>query len=124
VIKLEATAEILAKKIFYRGATFKGRDVFDLAVTLTMAPQEAFRALAATKSAHGVLLSRLDQLATLPPDQLHADVRVTSRGEPHLKNMVEIAKQAVISFGKDGPGESRKGPQMKSQKTPYQGWER
>jgi hypothetical protein len=39
-IKRERPAEVIAKKIYYRGASFKARDVFDLAGTFIVKPDE------------------------------------------------------------------------------------
>jgi hypothetical protein len=39
-LQRERPREVIAKKIYYRGAVFKGRDVFDLACTYRLMPEE------------------------------------------------------------------------------------
>jgi len=67
---LEATEEILAKKLFYRAARFQPRDVFDFVVAVESDRESAARALAAAASNHDLLTRRLEQLSQLPPEKL------------------------------------------------------
>jgi hypothetical protein len=64
--RLEATEEILAKKLFYRAARFQPRDVFDLVVVAEADPEAAVRAVAAAASERDILVRRLEQLSQLP----------------------------------------------------------
>src|SRR5262249_36890079 len=61
-IALEATEEILAKKLFHRAAFLKPRDVFDLVVTSKMLPGAAQAAIEAAASRRGLQLARLQEL--------------------------------------------------------------
>jgi Nucleotidyl transferase AbiEii toxin, Type IV TA system len=67
---LEATEEILAKKLFYRAAQFQPRDVFDFVVTIEKDRASAARALAAATANHDLLARRIEQLSRLPLDKL------------------------------------------------------
>ncbi len=69
-IAVDPVSEILAKKLFYRPATFKPRDVYDLSAAIDLAPLEAARAVAAAASKKDVVLRRLAELAKLDPDTL------------------------------------------------------
>jgi len=67
---LEATEEILAKKLFYRPARFQPRDVFDFVVAVESDRASAMRALAAAASNRDLLTRRHEQLSKLSPDKL------------------------------------------------------
>lgn len=88
-IKIEATSEILAKKLLYRAALFKPRDVFDMAVALELDRPSAITALRATTSVSDVLLRRLKTLAALVPDALTSDILFTDKGRRFATDMVE-----------------------------------
>jgi hypothetical protein len=62
---LEATEEILAKKLFYRAAHFQPRDVFDFAVVIERDRASAVRALAAAGANRDILSRRIEQLSRL-----------------------------------------------------------
>ena len=65
---LEATEEILAKKLFYRAKYFQPRDVFDFAIDRDRS--SAARALAAAAANRELLTCRIEQLSRLPVDRL------------------------------------------------------
>jgi hypothetical protein len=67
---LEATEEILAKKLLYRAAQFQPRDVFDFVVAIEKDPVSAARALAAAAANRDLLTRRFEQLSRLPLDRL------------------------------------------------------
>ena len=48
LIAVDPVTEILAKKLFYRAATFKIRDIYDLSAAIDLAPDEAARAVRAS----------------------------------------------------------------------------
>jgi hypothetical protein len=73
-ILLEATEEILAKKLFFRAALLKPRDVFDLVAASMMLPAAAKTAVEASASRREAQLRRLNALAATPPDQLLRDI--------------------------------------------------
>jgi len=78
-ILLEATEEILAKKLFFRAALLKPRDVFDLVAASMMLPAAAKTAVEASASRREAQLRRLNALAASPPDQLLAGHRADRR---------------------------------------------
>jgi hypothetical protein len=73
-IRLEATEEILAKKLYYRAALLKPRDVFDLVAAARMFPSAAEAAVEASAPRRQAQLKRLEALAAAPPDQLLRDI--------------------------------------------------
>jgi len=95
LVALEATAEILAKKLLYRADTFKARDVFDMSVALALDCQAALHALRATERTRPALLKRLAALAKAPQAALTKDIILTEAGEPYAENMVAKLLQAV-----------------------------
>lgn len=96
-VPLEATAEILAKKILYRAASFKPRDVFDVVRGLACDPAAARKAIDATKPVHPVLLRRLASLRKLDESVLLDDIDVTSSGRLYLVGMIDRLVGAVRS---------------------------
>jgi hypothetical protein len=72
-IRLEATEE-LAKKLYYRAALLKPRDVFDLVAAARMFPSAAEAAVEASAPRRQAQLKRLEALAAAPPDQLLRDI--------------------------------------------------
>lgn len=95
LVALEATAEILAKKLLYRADTFKARDVFDMSAALTLDRQAALHALRATERTRPALLKRLAALAKAPQAALTKDIILTEAGEPYAENMVAKLLQAM-----------------------------
>lgn len=73
-IMLEATEEILAKKLYYRAGLLKPRDVFDLVAAARVFPSAAEAAVEASASRRQAQLKRLEALAAAPPDQLLRDI--------------------------------------------------
>jgi hypothetical protein len=73
-IMLEATEEILAKKLYYRAALLKPRDVFDLVAVARMFPAAAEAAVEASAPRRSAQLKRLKALAAAPSDQLLRDI--------------------------------------------------
>ena len=74
VFLLETTEEILAKKLFYRAAHFKPRDVFDLVAVHRRDPASVASALRASSSRKPELERRLKDLSKQAPDQLASDI--------------------------------------------------
>jgi Nucleotidyl transferase AbiEii toxin, Type IV TA system len=73
-IVLETTEEILAKKLFFRAALLKPRDVFDVVAASLVQPAAATRAVEAAAPRRGSQVNRLHELAALPLDQLSQDI--------------------------------------------------
>jgi hypothetical protein len=101
-VVLEATSEILAKKLLYRADGFKGRDVFDMSTALAMDRASAIAALRATKRTRPALLRRLADMAAVPEGDLLRDIAMTQAGRTHAAGMVEKLLSAVAEV--DGPG--------------------
>jgi hypothetical protein len=100
-IVLDATSEILAKKLLYRADSFKARDAFDMAVALTIDRTAAVEALAATRRTRPALLRRLTAMRTLTPDDLVQDILVTDVGRPYLTGLVDVLLQAITTIDSD-----------------------
>ena len=96
-VPLDPVSEVLAKKLLYRAASFKPRDVFDLAAVLERDPPSAMAALDATRSMSDVLLRRLDALARLPPARHSCDIYPIGNATSLLDRMIETVKTAVIA---------------------------
>jgi hypothetical protein len=94
-IVLDATSEILAKKLLYRADSFKARDAFDMAVALALDHAAAVEALAATRRTRPALLRRLMAMRTLTPGDLAQDIMATEVGRPYLTGMVDALLQAI-----------------------------
>lgn len=92
---LEATEEILAKRLFYRAARFQPRDVFDFVVAMESDRESATRALAAAAPNHDLLMRRLGQLSQLPPDKLAEGILPIGNFSQVLPGMVEAARQLI-----------------------------
>jgi hypothetical protein len=58
-IRVETSAEIIAKKIWHRGAEFTARDLFDFALVAEREPEELRRIAAIVEERRDLLLSRL-----------------------------------------------------------------
>jgi predicted nucleotidyltransferase component of viral defense system len=60
-VQVETTAEIVAKKLKYRAAEFKGRDIFDVALVLERDPQVLGDISAIVVDAKAALVRRLER---------------------------------------------------------------
>lgn len=98
-IRLDATAEILAKKILYRAESFKARDVFDLSCALALDPDAAFKALAATRPVHAALARRLGALSKIDAKALSADLLMTETGRAYAEDMIAKVLAAMAQVG-------------------------
>jgi hypothetical protein len=78
-VKVETASEIVAKKVWHRGALFKARDIFDLAMVLDREPQ-------ALKAIAPILRARSD------------DILRRMDGTPDLREAFEALE--VLEFGK------------------------
>jgi Nucleotidyl transferase AbiEii toxin, Type IV TA system len=96
---LEATEEILAKKLFYRAARFQPRDVFDFVVAVESDRESATRALAAAASNHDLLTRRLEQLSQLPLEKLAEGILPIGDFSRIMPGMIEAARRFMQSAG-------------------------
>jgi predicted nucleotidyltransferase component of viral defense system len=94
---LEATEEILAKKLFYRAARFQPRDVFDFVVAVESDRESATRALAAAASRHDLLTRRFEQLSQLPLDMLAEGILPIGDFSRIVPGMIEAARRFMQS---------------------------
>ena len=62
-IDVDPPSEILAKRLFFRAASFLPRDVYDMSAAIDIAPDAAREAARAAASKKDVLMLRLDELA-------------------------------------------------------------
>ena len=69
-VMLDASSEILAKKLLYRADAFKSRDVFDMSAALALDRPSVVAALRATRPARPALLRRLTTMLAVPEDDL------------------------------------------------------
>jgi Nucleotidyl transferase AbiEii toxin, Type IV TA system len=98
-ILLEATEEILAKKLFFRAALLKPRDVFDLVAASMMLPAAAKTAVEASASRREAQLRRLNALAATPPDQLLRDIVPIGDFTKMVPTMIDSALAWIGSVG-------------------------
>jgi len=68
-VRLETSAEIVAKKVWYRGAALKARDLFDIALVVDREPQRLEAAKSYLLERRAAILERLEQ----QEDQLRDD---------------------------------------------------
>jgi predicted nucleotidyltransferase component of viral defense system len=100
---LEATEEILAKKLLYRAAQFQPRDVFDFVVAVEKDPVSAARALVAAAANHDLLVRRFEQLSRLPPDRLADGILPIGDFSRIVPGMLETARNFMRSAGAANP---------------------
>ena len=103
VIAVDPTEEILGKKILYRAASFKPRDVFDMAVGLDLEPEAALGALRATRPTHAALAQRLTGLAGYSADALTRDIVLTEAGRPYVITMLDRVRSSLDEVRREQP---------------------
>lgn len=59
-VQVETSAEIIAKKIWHRGAQFTARDIFDLAMVFEKEPAALLAIAPVLRDRRGVILARVD----------------------------------------------------------------
>ncbi|MBV9703767.1 MAG: nucleotidyl transferase AbiEii/AbiGii toxin family protein [Methylobacteriaceae bacterium] len=93
--RLEATEEILAKKLLYRAESLKPRDIFDLVVVGGADPDAAARAIAATSVKNAVVQRRLEQMSPLAADELARDIFPIGDFASIVPNMIAKARNLI-----------------------------
>jgi hypothetical protein len=73
-VPLDSSAEILAKKLYFRAALLKPRDLFDLVATHRADPSAAARALAASAPRRAEQMKRVAALRLAPMTTLEKDI--------------------------------------------------
>jgi predicted nucleotidyltransferase component of viral defense system len=97
-IALEATEEILAKKLFFRAALLKPRDAFDLVAASMISPRTARIAIDASAPRRDAQLKRLRELSTLGTQPLSQDVAPLGDFAKIVPTMIDTAL-ALIEQG-------------------------
>jgi hypothetical protein len=98
VIERERPAEIIAKKIFYRGATFKSHDVFDLAGTYVSLPEELEHAATSpflTEEVFSRVKFRIETRAHALSEEMVEEVNPTEFGRSFIDDACSIALEAL-----------------------------
>jgi len=101
--QLDATAEILAKKLLYRADVLKPRDVFDLAACILFDPESAAVAASAAAPKKRGLLRRIDDLGSASSDFLEKDIVTTARSAMVFQTMLSSVYR-LIEQASDGIG--------------------
>lgn len=94
----ERPAEIVAKKILYRGARFKARDIFDLAAVLEQAPEELVHAGTCPHLTSEVLdrvRVRIEMLHDRLPLVMAEEVNPTEEGRRLMSNAADLALRGL-----------------------------
>lgn len=105
VIARERPAEVMAKKIYHRGATFKARDVFDLAATyLTMREELSVAADSPYLTAEVIARARLriQARATVFREEIYEETNPTDFGRSYLDDAIQLSLDA-LDFMEHGP---------------------
>lgn len=114
LIAVDPVTEILAKKLFYRAATFKIRDIYDLSAAIDLAPDEAARAVRATLSKREVLVRRLDQFRDVAAQDLVSEIIAYDDVLQHSQAMVEKVRSFVLAQRDEEPPNASGTPTMRA----------
>ncbi|RVP99659.1 nucleotidyl transferase AbiEii/AbiGii toxin family protein [Sinorhizobium meliloti] len=101
----ELPADIIGKKIYYRGSMFKARDVFDLAGTYVALPDELFTAASSpflTSDIYHRVQLRIEARIGAFEEEILQEVNPTEFGRSYMRNACELALEA-IDFMRNGP---------------------
>ncbi|NTF17605.1 nucleotidyl transferase AbiEii/AbiGii toxin family protein [Agrobacterium rubi] len=98
IIDRERPCEVIAKKIYYRGATFKSRDVFDLAGTFIVLPHELSEAAGSifmTPEIYDRARLRIETMKDAFNEDMPSEVNPTDFGRSYIENACELALEAL-----------------------------
>jgi hypothetical protein len=98
LLKRERPREIIAKKIYYRGPMFKGRDVFDLACTYEIMPEELRIAARSSYISPDILKRvefRINSQKNALMETIAEDINPTEIGLPLIETACERALAAI-----------------------------
>lgn len=98
IIDRERPCEVIAKKIYHRGTTFKGRDVFDLAGTFLVRPDElsdAAGSLFMTPEIYERARLRIETKRRAFKEDMSDEVNPTDFGKSYMENSCEVALEAL-----------------------------
>lgn len=113
-IALDATSEILAKKLVYRADAFTVRDAVDMSVALQLDRPSAVAALEATRHRRFALMARLELMKELSMEDLAQSLHLTEIGAPHVKDLASRLIRDILAV--DGPARSRSSNAQQRQK--------
>jgi hypothetical protein len=99
VVLTEPSAEIVAKKAFYRGASLKIRDVVDLALVLRREPESGPLLAPILRSVRPVLERRLALLAPTFAERLRTEVHLLPAGETEAAGSLEALRSFLGGLG-------------------------
>jgi len=97
-IARERPAEVIAKKIYYRGSLFKGRDVFDLAGTFIAIPNELAHASQSpflTPDVFARVRLRIEARIKAFKDEVKEEVNPTKFGNSYIHDACSLALEAL-----------------------------
>jgi Nucleotidyl transferase AbiEii toxin, Type IV TA system len=101
----ERPCEIIAKKIYYRGSTFKPRDVFDLAGTYLALPGELAKAAKSpflTPEIYARVRLRIESRSHAFQTEMQDNINPTDFGRSYSANASKLALEA-LAFMQDLP---------------------
>lgn len=124
-LEVDTTAEILAKKAFYRASAFKPRDVYDMSASIDLDPSSAASAIRAASSKAPALLRRLKELGDLDQASLLAGIVPYEDALPHADRMVKKVADFISQCieGPDPTDELTERPKVVPKRR-ASGWER
>ncbi|MGO4439467.1 hypothetical protein [Rhizobium sp. RAF56] len=98
IIIRERPAEVIAKKIYHRGSTFKSRDVFDLSGTYIAMPSELTDAATSpflTPDIYARVRLRIETPMRALEDEMSEEVNPTDFGRSYLASACSTALEAL-----------------------------
>lgn len=98
LIARERPAEVITKKLYHRGSTFKSRDVFDLAGTFLAQPDELTMAAASsflTADVYARVRLRIESRASALVSDMETEVNPTDFGRSYIGKATSIALDAL-----------------------------
>jgi nucleotidyltransferase AbiEii toxin of type IV toxin-antitoxin system len=96
-VLVDPTSEILAKKLFYRAASLKARDVYDLSAAIDLEPGEVSKAAKAAASKKALLVQRLDEMKKIDQDALLQGLAPYDGVLRHAADMVAKVRSFLIA---------------------------
>ncbi len=108
-IQVDPTAEILAKKLYYRASDFKARDVYDMSAAIDLDALSAHIAVFASKTKSDLLIRRLDELARIDEKELTEGIVPFDDQLRHSAKMIEKVNHFITSKRDVSTGKSTKG---------------
>ena len=114
-IPVDPPSEILAKKLFYRAASFKPRDVYDMSAAIDLNPAAAAKAARAARTRREPLLRSLAALGGLDPAVLLEGLVPYEGRLMHADGMVQKVRDFVVKQ-MDDPNPADTLPKARSDK--------